>query len=94
MGLLKELLLLPAAPVRLPIKGTFWTLDQVLDTAEREYYDPDRIRGELAALSRDLDEGRITPEEFDREEDALLDLLEEAQGGGPPPVGESEGEPP
>lgn len=85
MGLLKELLLLPVAPVRLPVKGTFWTLDQVLDTAEREYYDPDRIRRELAELSRDLDEGRISPEEFDREEDALLDLLEEAESEGEPP---------
>lgn len=36
MGLLKELLLLPAAPVR----GTFWVLEQVVAQAEQQYYDP------------------------------------------------------
>jgi len=74
MGLLSELLLLPLAPVR----AVGWTIDTVIDAAEREYYDPDRIRRELAELSEDLDEGRVTPEEFEREEDALLDLLAEA----------------
>lgn len=74
MGLLTELVLLPLAPVR----AAGWTVNKVIDAAEREYYDPDRIRRELAGLARDLDEGRITAEEFEREEDALLDLLAES----------------
>lgn len=76
MGLLSEILLLPLAPAR----AAGWAIDTVIDAAEREYYDPDRIRHELAELSRDLDEGRISEEEFEREEDELLDLLDEAMG--------------
>ncbi|MFI1469321.1 gas vesicle protein GvpG [Streptomyces wuyuanensis] len=76
MGLLGELLLLPAAPVR----GTFWVLRQVADEAERRYYDPSTIRRELAQLERQLEAGEIDEEEFDRREDELLDRLEQAAG--------------
>ncbi|MEU6708823.1 gas vesicle protein GvpG [Streptomyces wuyuanensis] len=76
MGLLGELLLLPAAPVR----GTFWVLRQVADEAERRYYDPSTIRRELAQLERRLEAGEIDEEEFDRREDELLDRLEQAAG--------------
>ncbi|MEU2160043.1 gas vesicle protein GvpG [Streptomyces sp. NPDC019208] len=76
MGLLGELLLLPAAPVR----GTFWVLRQVADEAERRYYDPSTIRRELAELERRLEAGEISEEEFDRREDELLDRLEKAAG--------------
>ncbi|CAM5623538.1 MULTISPECIES: gas vesicle protein GvpG [Streptomyces] len=73
MGLLKELLLLPAAPVR----GTGWVLRQVLTEAERQYYDPSAVQRELRELSEQLDRGEIDEAEFDRREDALLDRLEE-----------------
>ncbi|WP_256106024.1 gas vesicle protein GvpG [Streptomyces sp. ODS05-4] len=76
MGLLGELLLLPAAPVR----GTGWVLRQVMAEAERQYYDPSAIQRELARLSGLLEAGEITEEEFDRLEDDLLDRLEK----GPP----------
>ncbi|MFB7742006.1 gas vesicle protein GvpG [Streptomyces sp. NPDC056132] len=77
MGLLKELLLLPAAPVR----GTFWVLGQVAAEAERQYYDPGTVRRELAALELQLTNGEIDEAEFDRREDELLDRLEHlAQG--------------
>ncbi|CAM5610333.1 gas vesicle protein GvpG [Streptomyces xanthochromogenes] len=77
MGLLKELLLLPAAPVR----GTFWVLGQVAAEAERQYYDPATVRRELAALEQQLTNGEIDEAEFDRREDELLDRLEHlAQG--------------
>ncbi|MER7153076.1 gas vesicle protein GvpG [Streptomyces lydicus] len=72
MGLITDLLTFPLAPVR----GTVWVLDQVLLTAEREYYDPEPVRAELAQLERELVEGRIEEEEFDRREDELLDRLE------------------
>ncbi|ARH94593.1 gas vesicle protein GvpG [Streptomyces sp. MOE7] len=72
MGLITDLLTFPLAPVR----GTAWVLDQVLLTAEREYYDPEPVRAELAQLERELVEGRIEEEEFDRREDELLDRLE------------------
>ncbi|MFJ6632399.1 gas vesicle protein GvpG [Streptomyces sp. NPDC091376] len=72
MGLLGELLLLPAAPVR----GTFWVLRQVAAEAERQYYDPSTIARELALLQRRLEAGEIDEAEFDRLEDELLDRLE------------------
>ncbi|GHB46480.1 gas vesicle protein [Streptomyces xanthochromogenes] len=77
MGLLKELLLLPAAPVR----GTFWVLGQVAAEAERQYYDPATVRRELAALEKQLTSGEIDEAEFDRREDELLDRLEHLAKG-------------
>ncbi|MER0477977.1 gas vesicle protein GvpG [Streptomyces sp. Edi2] len=72
MGLITQILTLPVAPVR----GTVWVLDQVLLTAEREYYDPEPVREELAALEQQLLDGSITTDEFDSREDELLDRLE------------------
>lgn len=72
MGLLREVLLLPAAPVR----GTAWVLRQVVEVAEREYYDPAVVQRELAALVGAFEAGEIDEEEFDRREDELLARLE------------------
>lgn len=74
MGLLKGLVTLPLAP----LSGTVWVADRIAEAAEREYYDPAAITAELAALERDLLEGRISEEEFDQAEDELLDRLEAA----------------
>lgn len=74
MGLISEVLLLPFAPVR----GSAWAIRQAIREAERIYYDPATIRTELARLEEQLEAGEITEEEFDREEDALLDRLETA----------------
>ncbi|TXS48646.1 gas vesicle protein [Streptomyces sp. uw30] len=84
MGLIGEVLLLPFAPVR----GAGWVLRQVVDEAERIYYDPATVRAELAALEERLTAGEIDEDEFDRQEDELLDRLETALGTGP---GNSEG---
>ena len=75
MGLLGELLLLPAAPVR----GAAWVLRQVVEEAERQYYDPSVVQAELACLSERFDAGEIDEDEFDRREDELLDRLETIQ---------------
>ncbi|MFF5138311.1 gas vesicle protein GvpG [Streptomyces sp. NPDC013157] len=72
MGLIKELLLLPFAPVR----GSAWVIEQVVQEAERIYYDPATVRAELARLEERLEAGDIDEEEFDRAEDELLDRLE------------------
>ncbi|WBB62911.1 gas vesicle protein GvpG [Streptomyces sp. WMMC500] len=74
MGLLGELLKLPAAPVR----GPLWVLRQVIAEAERQYYDPQAVQRELAALAARLDAGDIDQEEFDRREDELLGGLEQS----------------
>ncbi|MEH0574423.1 MULTISPECIES: gas vesicle protein GvpG [Streptomyces] len=74
MGLISEVLLLPFAPVR----GSGWVIRQVLQEAERIYYDPATVRTELARLEERLEAGEITEEEFSRQEDELLDRLEVA----------------
>ncbi|MFF5251235.1 gas vesicle protein GvpG [Streptomyces leeuwenhoekii] len=78
MGLISEVLLLPFAPVR----GSAWAVRQVLQEAERIYYDPATVRAELARLEELLKAGEISEEEFDRREDELLDRLEVASRGG------------
>ncbi|WP_033320239.1 gas vesicle protein GvpG [Streptomyces yerevanensis] len=77
MGLIGEVLLLPFAPVR----GSAWVIRQVLNEAERIYYDPATIRTELAQLEERLESGEIDEEEFDRLEDELLDRLEISMRG-------------
>jgi hypothetical protein len=78
VGLIGEVLLLPFAPVR----GSSWVIRQVLSEAERLYYDPATVRAELAQLEQRLDAGEIDDEEFDRQEDELLDRLEIGLRGG------------
>lgn len=75
MGLLGELFLLPAAPVR----GTLWVLGRVAAEAERQYYDPSAVTRELALLEERLEAGEIDEAEFDRREDELLDRLEKGK---------------
>ncbi|GAA2221707.1 MULTISPECIES: gas vesicle protein GvpG [Streptomyces] len=72
MGLISEVLLLPFAPAR----GSAWAIKQVVQEAERIYYDPATVRAELGRLEEQLEAGEITEEEFDRLEDELLDRLE------------------
>ncbi|MCW5251916.1 MULTISPECIES: gas vesicle protein GvpG [unclassified Streptomyces] len=74
MGLISEVLMLPLAPAR----GSIWAIGQVMREAERIYYDPGTIRAELARLEEALEAGEITEEQFDQQEDALLDRLETA----------------
>lgn len=72
MGLISEVLLLPAAPFR----GTAWVLQQVADEAERQYRDPSVVQRELAELEQKLLAGEIDDDEFDQREDELLARLE------------------
>ncbi|MFD3611027.1 gas vesicle protein GvpG [Streptomyces atroolivaceus] len=71
MGLLTGLLLLPLAPVR----GVIWVADKVNEAADRELHDPGVIRAQLAALNQELEDGNVSLEEFEREEEELLDRL-------------------
>jgi hypothetical protein len=71
MGLLREIVLLPLAPVR----GVMWTVGQVLDAGERDQVDG--IHRELLELEQALQDGSITDEEFDVREDELIDQLDQ-----------------
>lgn len=72
MGLIGQIVTLPLAPAR----GTHWVVRQLVQAAEREYYDPAPVRAALAELERELLDGRISEADFDRREDELLDELD------------------
>ncbi|MEU9305809.1 gas vesicle protein GvpG [Streptomyces sp. NPDC048269] len=73
MGLLTSLLTAPMAPMR----AVVWVAQRVVDKANEEYYDPAPVYAALADLERRLQLGEIDEATFDREEDALLDRLDE-----------------
>jgi hypothetical protein len=71
MGLFKELVLLPLAPVR----GTAWVADQIAEEADRRLYDEDNIRREMIQLDLDYEEGELSDEEREAMENDLLERL-------------------
>jgi hypothetical protein len=75
VGLFTGLLTLPLAPVR----GVAWVLEQVVDEADRQLYDEQRIRRELLELELEFEDGRVSDEERNRREQELLDRLAVAQ---------------
>ncbi|WP_299531605.1 gas vesicle protein GvpG [uncultured Streptomyces sp.] len=77
MGLITGLLTLPLAPVR----GVVWVAEKIEDAADRELHDPSVVRAQLAALNQDLEDGLIDIEEFERQEETLLDRLHATRVG-------------
>ena len=73
------LLDLLTAPVGLPIAGIKFVLQQILDMAERELYDEDRIREDLMLLQLKLDDGDITEEEYAQKEEDVMERLRAAR---------------
>jgi hypothetical protein len=76
MGLFMGLLTLPLAPVR----GVVWVAEQVLEEAEREFYDENNISRQLAELQLDFEEGRIDDRQRVEQERELLARLAIGQG--------------
>ncbi len=78
MGLIKELILLPLAPVR----GTVWVAEQLAAEAERQL-DPRALRRRsLLELERRRAAGEIDDEEYDRLEDEVLRAYTPTTSGG------------
>lgn len=75
MGLLKLL----TFPVSVPLSGTRWVLQTVLDEAERKYYDEAAIHHEMAELEKRHQGGVIDDETFEMQEEQLLERLMEAR---------------
>jgi len=71
MGLFKELVFLPLAPVR----GTAWVAEQIAEEAERRLYDEESIKREMLQLEIEADEGLMGEKERGAKEDELLDRL-------------------
>ena len=71
MGLIGGILTLPLAPAR----GLVWVLEQVVDEADAQLYDPRRIRAELAEAEAALERGEMDEQSYDELEGELLDRL-------------------
>ena len=71
MGLISGLLTLPLAPVR----GVAWVGDQLAQEAERQMNDEAEIRRQLVQLQRDFEAGQLAEDDFEEQEDALLERL-------------------
>ena len=78
MGLITGLLTLPLAPVR----GTVWVAEQILEQAERDFYDEGAIRAQLLEVDAALQAGTITDEEAAQAEDALVERMMEGRARG------------
>ena len=72
MGLLFNLLTLPVTG---PLKATTWIAEQVLETAEREYYDEGALRQALLDAETAHRLGELTDEEYDAVADTLFERL-------------------
>jgi hypothetical protein len=75
MGLLSLL----TFPITGPVRGGWWVLEQIVETAEAELYDEGRIVAELRALTADVEAGRISEDEHAAAEEILLARLMEAR---------------
>jgi hypothetical protein len=71
MGLFKELVLLPVAPLR----GTVKVAEVLAEEADRRLYDEENIKRELIQLEIDAEEGRVGDVERARVEDDLMERL-------------------
>jgi chorismate mutase len=71
MGLITGLLTLPLAPLR----GTIAIAEQVRLQAEREFYDPARIRRQLERIDQLRASGDLTDEEAEAMENELVERL-------------------
>jgi hypothetical protein len=71
MGLISGLLGLPLAPLR----GTIAVAEQIQRQAEEEFYDPVRIRNQIAEVDRQRAAGELSDEEATIWEDELVERL-------------------
>lgn len=62
-------------PIVGPVKGLAWVAEQIAQEADREFFDEDRVRGELAELQMRYELGEVTEGVYAQEETALLRRL-------------------
>jgi Gas vesicle protein G len=79
VGVIKELLLLPVAPVR----GTFWVAERISDEVERERYSGGAAVRELEEIEEAQRRGELSEDEAaERQETVIEEQI--VQPGGPP----------
>ena len=62
-----------------PIKGLVFIARKLQDTAMEEFLGEDDVRQKLRELYMSLETGKISNEEFDKQEEVLVERLEEIQ---------------
>lgn len=65
------------APVKGPIRGFEFIVNAIRDEVESEAFDEDKVKGELMQLELRYQSGEIDDTEFQEQEDALLERLNE-----------------
>jgi hypothetical protein len=63
------------SPILGPIRGVNWLATKVIEAAEGELLDEDRVRNELLELQMRLDMGEISEGEYDEQERVLVERL-------------------
>lgn len=71
MGLISGLVLWPLAPVR----GVGWISEQILQEAERQWYDPALIQQQLDEVEQLRDQGLMSEEEARELAESLVQRL-------------------
>jgi len=65
------------APLIGPIKGVFWLAETIKEQVDAENYDDSKILVGLSELELQLDLGQIEIEDFEEQEEVLLQRLQE-----------------
>lgn len=62
-----------------PVKGVIWVAEKIQDLVEKEFTDQDKIKEKLMALQLRYELDEISEEEYDKQENELLMLLDAIQ---------------
>jgi hypothetical protein len=66
-----------ALPITAPAAGIKYCIERVVDYAEQQLTDDEPVREQLLELQLELEEGRVTEEEYSEREAVLLARLRE-----------------
>lgn len=59
-----------------PVKAVRWAAEKLRDVADKELYDPKKVREELMTLQAKADMGEISEDEYKVREKELLERME------------------
>ena len=68
-----------ALPITAPVAGVRYCIEKVVEYAEHELTDDEPVREQLLELQIELEEGRVTEEEYAERETVLLARLREVR---------------
>ena len=66
-----------ALPITAPMAGVRYCIEKVVEYAEHELYDEEPVREQLLELQIELEEGRVTEDEYTEREAVILARLRE-----------------